>query len=166
MIKDVLAVSTDLKKSDVDTGSIEDGSKFCPIVALNGTVDREGPVIGVTESPPGATAGPSKVGVTVWVNASPGGPGDDPAVAENVVVSVEGGGRGLNPPNFLELRRTVDRRETSDEGVKLRSLNHDASVAGARVPPGRINGGRFKKGFSTRTPTRAGPIKMGMVFND
>ena len=166
MIKDVLAVSTDLKKSDVDTGGIEDGSKFCPIVALNGTVNREGPIIGVTESPPGATAGPSEVRMAVWVDTSPVGPGDDPAVAENVVVSVKRGSRGLDPPNFLELRRIVDRRETGNEGVKLRSLNHDASVAGARVPPGRVNGSRFKKGFSTRTPTRAGPIKMGMVFND
>jgi hypothetical protein len=166
VIKDVLAVSTNFKKSDVDTGGIEDSSKFGSIVALNGTVDREGSVVGVTKTPPGATAGPTKVGVTVWVNASPVGPGDDPAVAENVVVSVKGGGRGLNPLDFLELRRIVNGRETSDKGVKLRSLNHDASVAGARVPPGRVNGSRLEKGFSTGSPTRAGPIEMGMVFNN
>ena len=88
VVKDVLTVSADLKKSNVDTGGIKDGSKFCPIVALNGTVDREGPIIGVTKSPPGATAGPSKIGMTVWVDTSPVGPGDDPTVAENIVVSV------------------------------------------------------------------------------
>jgi hypothetical protein len=88
VVKDILAVSADLKKSKVDAGSIEDRSKFCPIVPLNGTVDREGPIIGVTKSPPGATAGPSEVRMAVWVDTSPVGPGDDPAVAENVVVSV------------------------------------------------------------------------------
>ena len=144
VIKDVLAVSANFKKSGVDPGGIEDSSKFGSIVALNGTVDREGSVVGMTKTPPGATAGPTKVGVTIWVNASPVGPGDDPAVAENVVVSVKGGGRGLNSVNFLELRRIVNGRETSDKGVELRSLNHDASIAGARVPPGRVNRSRLE----------------------
>ena len=88
VIKDVLTVSADLKKSDVDAGRIKDGSKFCPIVALDGTVDRAGPIIGVTKSPPGATAGPSEIRMAVWVDTSPVGPGDGPAVAENIVVSV------------------------------------------------------------------------------
>ena len=88
VVKNVLAVSTNFKRSKVDSSSIEHSSKFCPIVALNGTVNREGPIIGVTESPPGATAGPSEVRMAVWVDTSPVGPCDDPAGAENVVVSV------------------------------------------------------------------------------
>ena len=92
VIEDVLAVRANFKKSGVDPGGIEDGSKFGSIVARNGTVDREGSVVGVTKTPPGATAGPAKVGVTVWVNASPVCPGDNPAITENIVISVEGDG--------------------------------------------------------------------------
>ena len=100
VIEGVLAVRANFKRSGVDPGGIEDSRKFSSIIALNGTVDREGSVVGVTKTSPGATAGPAKVGVTVWVNASPVGPGDDPAVAENVVVSVKGGWQRTESSEF------------------------------------------------------------------
>ena len=119
VIENVLAVSAYFKRSGVDPGSIEHSSEFCPIVTLDGAVDRKGPIIGVAETPPGSTAGPSEVRVAVWMNTSPVSPGDNPPVAENIVISAEGGCRGLNSPNLLKLGAIVDGRETGDEGIKL-----------------------------------------------
>ena len=91
VIKNVLAVGAYFKRSGVDPSSIEHSGKFGPVVTLDRTVSREGPIVGVTETPPGATASPSEVRVAVWVNTSPVSPGDNPPVAENIVVRVKEG---------------------------------------------------------------------------
>jgi len=94
VVENVLAVSAYFKTSGVDPSSIEHGGEFGPVVALDGAIDREGPIIGVAETPPGAAASPSEVRVAVWVDAPPVSPGDDPPVTEDIVVSVKGGSRG------------------------------------------------------------------------
>ena len=119
VVENVLTISTNFKRSKVDSSSIEHSSKFCPIVALNRSVSKEGPIVGVAETPPGTTASPSEVRVAVWVDTSPVSPGDNPPVAENIVISAEGGSRGLDPPNLLKLGAIVDGWETGNEGVKL-----------------------------------------------
>ena len=106
-------------------------------------VSREGPIVGVTETPPGTTASPSKVRVAVWVNAPPVSPGDDPPVAEDIVINVKGGSRGLDSPDLLKLRAVVDRGKAGNKGVEFRPLNHDASVSGTGVPLRGINASRL-----------------------
>jgi len=119
VIENVLAVSAYFKRSGVDPGSIEHGGEFGPVVTLDGAVDRKGPIIGVAETAPGATAGPSEVRVAVWMNTSPVSPGDNPPVAENIVISVEGGCRGLNSPNLLKLGAIANGRKTGDKRIKF-----------------------------------------------
>ena len=59
VIEDVLAVRTNFKGTDVDPGGIKDSRQLRSVIALDGTVDREGPVVRVTKTPPAATAGPT-----------------------------------------------------------------------------------------------------------
>ena len=89
VIEDVLAVRANFKRTDVDPGGIKDSRQLSSVIALDGTVDREGPVVRVTKTPPGATAGPTKIWVKIWVNTSAVSPGDDPAITEDIVVCVE-----------------------------------------------------------------------------
>ena len=89
VIENVLTVSANLRRTGVDPSSIEHSSKFCPIVTLDGTVDRECTIVRVAEAPPGTTASPTEVRVAVWMNTSPVSPGDDPTITEDIVVGVE-----------------------------------------------------------------------------
>jgi hypothetical protein len=71
VIEDVLTVSAYFKRADVHASRVENGRKLGPIIALNRPVNREGPIEGMAKAPPGATASPSKVRMTVGANAPP-----------------------------------------------------------------------------------------------
>ena len=144
VIENVLAVSAYFKRSGVDPGSIEHSGEFGPVVTLDGAVDRKGPVVRVKKTPPGATAGSTKIWMTIWVNTSAISPRDNPTITEDVVISVKGGSRGLNSVKFPKLRGVIYGRETGDKGIEFRSLYHDSCIAGAWVPPGRVNRRRFE----------------------
>jgi hypothetical protein len=144
VIEDVLAVRTNFQGTDVDSGGIEDSRQLRSVVALDGAVDWKGPVVRVTKTPPGATAGSTKIWMTIWVNTSAVSPGDNPTITEDVVISVKGGSRGLNSVNFLKLRGAIYGRETGDKGIEFRSLYHDSCIAGAGMPPGRVNRRRLE----------------------
>ena len=47
VIEDVLAVGTNFEGAGVNSGGIEDGRQLSPVVALDGAVDREGPIVRV-----------------------------------------------------------------------------------------------------------------------
>ena len=73
--------------------------------------------------------------MAIWVNTSPVCPGDNPAITEDIVISVEGGSGRLDAVNFLKLRGVVYGWEAGDKGIEFRSLYHDSCIAGAWVPP-------------------------------
>ena len=101
---------------------------------MDGTIDRKCAIVRVAKAPPGATASPTKVGVTIWVDASPVCPGDDPAITEDVVISVEGDGRRLDAVDFLEFGGIVYGWEADDKGRQFGTLYHDACISGAWMP--------------------------------
>ena len=101
---------------------------------MDGTIDRKCAIVRVAKAPPGTTAGSTEVGVTIWVDASPVSPGDDPTITEDVVVSVEGDGRRLDAVDFLEFGGIIYGWEADDKGRQFGTLDHDACISGAWMP--------------------------------
>jgi hypothetical protein len=73
--------------------------------------------------------------MAIWVDTSPVCPGDNPTITENIVISVERGGRRLDAVDFLKLRGVVYGWETDNKGIKFGALYHDACISGAWMPP-------------------------------